>query len=140
MTEKLSKFLQINWKRIISLIALTSGLVPYISFWTQLPVNNLIHIVGAIFVLWILRSTYSSCCQRFRTSRTLSRHVPRLICVCFWLLDLYVLYLILRPIPGAFAGPSPSLASALALFSQFILISKLSYRCFSIGYLFVVLN
>nr|XP_034580657.1 uncharacterized protein LOC117843975 [Setaria viridis] len=64
-----------NWKRIISAITFASGI--------------------------------AFCRQLYGTSRTIkgfSRHVARLLCVCFLLIVLYVLYLVLRLLGGTFTG------------------------------------
>ncbi|TKW30640.2 hypothetical protein SEVIR_2G053001v4 [Setaria viridis] len=97
-----------NWKRIISAITFASGLVLLILFRTLLPLHYLTHIVGAIIsVLWILGTSIAFCRQLYGTSRTIkgfSRHVARLLCVCFLLIVLYVLYLVLRLLGGTFTG------------------------------------
>lgn len=118
ITEKLSKFLQIggtwNWKHIVSAITFAnSGLVLLILFRTlfpALPLYYVTHVIAAIIsALWILGTSIAFCRQLYGTSRTIkgfSRHVVRLLCVCFLLFVLYVLYLALGLLGGTLTGRS----------------------------------
>ncbi|KAL6647913.1 hypothetical protein ACP70R_015350 [Stipagrostis hirtigluma subsp. patula] len=92
-----------NWRRVVSMIALASGLMLLIKFRTLLRCGYLSHILGALAVFFILGRTgfFRGMFGTSRAEKGFSCHVALLIYICFSLYVLCALYLITD---GTFAG------------------------------------